>query len=87
MLIRVRYPDGLTRMVHPALLHQLIRPQKIRAFRRADGWIKLGVDPPATVGFRITPARNGGKSPVSISTKSNRRRALERGSSQHAGQD
>jgi len=45
MLIRVRYPDGLTRMVRPALLHQLIRTHKISEFRRADGWIKLGVDP------------------------------------------
>jgi hypothetical protein len=45
MLIRVRYPDGLTRIVRPALLHQLIMTQKISDFRRADGWVKLGVDP------------------------------------------
>jgi len=45
MMIRVRYPDGLTRMVRPPLLHQLIRTQKICEFRRADGWVKLGVDP------------------------------------------
>jgi len=32
-------------MVRPALLHQLIMTQKISEFRRADGWVKLGVDP------------------------------------------
>lgn len=45
MMIRVRYPDGLTRMVRPSLLHQLIKSRKISEFRRTDGWVRVGIDP------------------------------------------
>jgi len=45
MLIRVRYPDGATRMVRPQVLNQLIRTRMICEFRRANGWVRLGVDP------------------------------------------
>ena len=45
MLIRVRYPDGATRMVRPQLLNQLIRTRMIAEFRRSNGWVRLGVDP------------------------------------------
>ena len=45
MLIRVRYPDGATRMVRPQLLNQLIHTRMISEFRRSNGWVRLGVDP------------------------------------------
>lgn len=45
MLIKVRYPDGNTRMVRPPLLNQLIETRKIVEFRRSDGWARLGADP------------------------------------------
>jgi hypothetical protein len=44
-MIRVRYPDGLSRMVCPSTLHQLITTRKIYEFHRADGWVRLGIDP------------------------------------------
>jgi len=42
MMIRVKYPNGTTGMVRPALLNQLIRTQKILEFRRSEGWVVLG---------------------------------------------
>jgi len=41
MMIRVKYQNGITGMVRPSLLKQLIRSQKIIEFRRADGWVAL----------------------------------------------
>ncbi len=48
MMIRVRYPDGETRMVRPPLLDHLIRTRKIVEFQRQDGWARLGIDPVRT---------------------------------------
>jgi len=45
MMIKVRYPDGATRMVRPPLLIQLIETRKIIEFRRSDGWARIGADP------------------------------------------
>jgi len=42
MLIRVKYPNGVTEMVRPPLLRHLINSEKISEFRRSDGWVVLG---------------------------------------------
>lgn len=48
MMIRVRYPDGETRMVRPPLLDHLIQTRKIVEFKRQEGWVRVGVDPVRT---------------------------------------
>jgi len=45
VFIRVRYPDGITRLVRPAILDHLIETKRIVAFRRSDGWVRIGIDP------------------------------------------
>ena len=42
MMIRVKYPTGITEMVRPTLLKHLINTKKISEFRRSDGWVVLG---------------------------------------------
>lgn len=45
MLIRVRYPDGRYDMVKSFRLDHLIETNTIHSFKRASGWVVLGVDP------------------------------------------
>ncbi|TYO99289.1 hypothetical protein EDC39_103133 [Geothermobacter ehrlichii] len=61
MMIRVRYPDGETRMVRPPLLDHLIRTRKIVEFQREDGWASIRYVPDTA------PARatNDGRPPCS----------------------
>ena len=44
MMIRVKYPGGVTGMVRPPLLKQLINSEKIIEFRRSEGWVIVGQD-------------------------------------------
>jgi len=41
MMIRVRYRDDSTAMVRSPLLIQLIAKQKIKEFRREEGWVSV----------------------------------------------
>jgi len=43
--IKVIYMDNTAGVVKASSLEQLIRSRKIAAFRRADGWVKIGRDP------------------------------------------
>ncbi|WP_432822468.1 GSU3473 family protein [Trichloromonas sp.] len=45
MLIRVKYPDGRYDMVKNFRLDHLIETRAIYSFKRASGWVVLGVDP------------------------------------------
>ncbi len=45
MMIRIRYSDGRFDMVKAARLDHLIETEQIEGFKRANGWITLGVDP------------------------------------------
>ncbi len=45
MMVRVKYPDGITAMVRPPLLNELIVKGRIASFRRSDGWAAVGKDP------------------------------------------
>lgn len=45
MLIQVMYPDNKYDYVKDFLLDELIASRKIIKFRRASGWVTIGVDP------------------------------------------
>lgn len=44
MLIKVRYPDGLTGIVDDSLLTTLISTDQIAGFLRSSGWVTIGRD-------------------------------------------
>jgi hypothetical protein len=44
MLIRVIYQDDTYDMVKPLLLDMLISENKIKKFRRSEGWAAVGID-------------------------------------------
>jgi hypothetical protein len=45
MSIKVMYTNGKTGMVENYQLDDLIASGKIKKFRRADGWVSVGIDP------------------------------------------
>jgi hypothetical protein len=45
MSIKVMYINGKTGMVENYQLDDLIASGKIKKFRRADGWVSVGIDP------------------------------------------
>jgi len=45
MSIKVMYTNGKTGMVENYQLDDLITSGKIKKFRRADGWVSVGIDP------------------------------------------
>ena len=44
MLIRVAYQDDTYDMVKPFLLDTLMAENKIKKFRRSEGWATVGID-------------------------------------------
>lgn len=45
MILRVVYTSGETGLVKASDLDVLIKEEKIVAFCRADGWVRIGFDP------------------------------------------
>ena len=45
MLIHVKYPDNNYDYVKEFMLGNLIENRKITKFRRANGWVAVGLDP------------------------------------------
>ncbi len=45
MLIQVQYSNRQFDYVKPYLLDDLIDEEKVSKFRRASGWVTIGVDP------------------------------------------
>jgi len=70
MLIRVKYPDGRYDMVKDFRLDHLIETRVIHSFKRASGWVVLGVDPVRQPGQRRhhnAPERRQSQRPVLVS--------------------
>ena len=45
MILRVVYTSGETGLVKASDLDHLIREERIVAFCRSDGWVRIGFDP------------------------------------------
>ena len=45
MLIPVIFADDSYDMVEDRMLNELIITNKIKAFKRTDGWVRIGEDP------------------------------------------
>lgn len=58
MLIPVIYADDPYDMVEDRMLNELIIANKIKAFKRSDGWVRIGEDPIRKIVYR-GPERRG----------------------------
>jgi hypothetical protein len=58
VLIPVIYADDSYDMVEDRMLNELIIASKIKAFKRSDGWVRIGEDPIRKIVYR-GPERRG----------------------------
>lgn len=58
MLIPVIYADDSYDMVEDRMLNELIITNKIKAFKRSSGWVRIGEDPIRKIVYR-GPERRG----------------------------
>lgn len=62
MLIPVIYNDDSYDLVEDIVLNELIRSDRIKAFKRSGGWVRIGEDPIRKIEYR-GPERRGRKNP------------------------
>jgi hypothetical protein len=58
MLIPVLYPDDTYDLVEDISLNELIMLNRIKAFKRSSGWVRIGEDPVRRIEY-TGPERRG----------------------------
>lgn len=58
MLIPVLYPDDTYDLVEDISLNELIMKNRIKAFKRSNGWVRIGEDPIRRIEY-AGPERRG----------------------------
>ncbi len=66
-MIRVVYKNGIHDTVVPEYLNFLLESERIKMFRRSNGWVHVGVDPIRT---QTTPSYHGSERRTASSSPS-----------------